>query len=136
MRRVLAFGSFDPLHEGHRAFFRQARAQGDHLTVIVARDAAIRARKNHEPFQSEKERVAQVARESVVDVAQLGEVEPDSYHLLETLDFEVVVLGYDQTPADEEVRRLLSERGKEQVDVVRLTAFKPERYKSSHFRSV
>lgn len=35
MIKVLVFGTFDGLHERHIDFFRQAKACGDHLTVIV-----------------------------------------------------------------------------------------------------
>lgn len=33
MRTVVASGAFDPLHRGHLALFRQARALGGHLVV-------------------------------------------------------------------------------------------------------
>ena len=47
MRRVMVFGSFDPLHDGHRSLFRQARKHGDELVVVVARDVNIARLKGH-----------------------------------------------------------------------------------------
>src|SRR3989344_5946032 len=43
MVRIMIFGTFDMLHEGHLDFFRQARslAAGPHLIVSIARDASV-----------------------------------------------------------------------------------------------
>lgn len=135
MTRVIAFGSFDPLHEGHRDFFRQAKALGDHLTVVVAHDEALRAHKRRDPFQAAEERLAAVAACPEVDVALIGNREANKYTLLSELDFDVVALGYDQAPADEIVRRELDERGKQRVAIVRLRAHKPDVYKSTIVRN-
>lgn len=135
MKRVLAFGAFDPLHEGHRDFFRQAKALGDHVLVIVARDSSIRAHKHRDPFVAEEERVAAVAACDGVDEVRLGNKTAHHYTLLSELAFDVLVLGYDQVPSDEVVREELQQRGKRNVAVVRLKPFQPEAYKSSHLRT-
>lgn len=131
---VLVFGTFDPLHEGHVQFLRQARALGDVLTVVVTRDSVIRTLKGREPFHSEQERVARLSALDSVDVVLLGDVDPLQYQLFEHLDFDVLALGYDQEPSDAVVRRKLAALGKSSVSVVRLQAFKPDHYKSSFFR--
>jgi FAD synthetase len=41
LTRVLATGTFDLLHPGHVYFLTQARALGDELFVIVARDSNV-----------------------------------------------------------------------------------------------
>ena len=41
MKKVLVFGTFDGLHEGHKDFLRQAKQYGDHLTVVVGRDSTV-----------------------------------------------------------------------------------------------
>lgn len=38
VRRVITFGTFDLLHEGHLNILRRARAEGDHLVVGVSSD--------------------------------------------------------------------------------------------------
>ncbi len=134
MARVLAFGVFDPLHEGHRDFFRQARNVGDKLLVVVARDSALRADKQREPYQNEDERLAAVQREPSVTEAVLGSEGVSHYELLVQLSFEVVVLGYDQKPSDAVVRQELDARGKTAVKIVRLKPWHPDRFKSSHLR--
>lgn len=132
---VLVFGSFDPLHEGHISFFRQARALGDRLLVIVARDSSIRALKGREPSADEVTRLEAVKRCVDVDEARLGETTPGSYQLLSDLQFDVVALGYDQKPTDSEVMAELTSRGKDDVSVVRLNAYRPTVLKSSYIRS-
>lgn len=120
MVRVLAFGAFDPLTEGSTDFLRQAKALGDHLTVVVAHDSAIRAYKGREPEQSQEARRAAVEELSFVDEVQLGRKTADRYHILGEIDFDVLALGYDQKPSDEEVRAQLDAKGKYQVKIVRL----------------
>src|SRR5687768_10413206 len=104
MTRVIAFGVFDPLHEGHKDFLRQAKELGDHLIVVVAHDSAIRAYKQREPQQTEEERLAAVKTLPFVDEVMLGRKTADRYHLLGEVEFDVVALGYNQKPSDEEVR--------------------------------
>ncbi len=41
MRIVLANGCFDPLHAGHVAHLREARALGDYLVVALTADEAV-----------------------------------------------------------------------------------------------
>lgn len=132
---MLAFGAFDPLHEGHHYFFSRAREIGDYLLVIVARDSAIREDKKREPGEREEVRLKRVAA-SDVDEARLGDERPmnDPYRLLGELEFDVLALGYDQKPDEATVRQELNRRGKERVKIVRMGAFRPELYKSSYRR--
>lgn len=134
MKKVLVFGSFDPLHAGHINFFEQAKALGEHLTVVVAHDSALRAHKGREPERGAEERVAAVVAVPVVDRAIIGNEQANKYELLVELDFDVIALGYDQQPADGVVREELDKRGKRNVEIVRLKPYQPEKYKSSLLR--
>ncbi|HLD26318.1 MAG TPA: FAD synthase, partial [Candidatus Andersenbacteria bacterium] len=86
-----------------------------------------------EPRQSEERRLAEVARQQGVDEVRLGDEWPaaDLYRLLGELDFDVLALGYDQTPREKTVREELRRRGKDTVRVVTLQPFQPDEYKSS-----
>lgn len=134
--KVLAFGTFDPLHEGHVHFFGQAKRHGDYLLVVVARDSAIREIKRREPHRDEETRLAAVQRLDEVDEARLGEDWPasDEFGLLGELDFDVIVLGYDQRPSEQKVTQELAARGKSKVKVVRLDPWQDDEFKSSKFR--
>jgi FAD synthetase len=131
MIRVLAFGAFDPLHEGHKDFLRQAKELGDHLTVVVAHDSAIRANKQREPHHTEEERIAVVQALPGVDRAIVGRKTADRYHVLGEIDFDVLAMGYNQKPSDEEVQAALREKGKYDVKLVRLKPYQPENYPST-----
>jgi cytidyltransferase-like protein len=63
---VLVTGGFDPLHSGHIAYFKAARALGDQLIVGVNSDEWL-TRKKGRPFMSFAERVAIIKELAVVD---------------------------------------------------------------------
>ncbi|MFH1354005.1 MAG: adenylyltransferase/cytidyltransferase family protein [bacterium] len=136
MKTVLVFGVFDPLHEGHRCFFRQAKKLGDYLLVVVARDSSIKMNKGRDSFEKEEERLKKVMAADWVDEARLGNEWPvdDPYRLLGELEFDVLALGYDQKPDKATARQELDRRGKQRVKIVRTRALRPEKYKSSYFR--
>jgi FAD synthetase len=120
--KVIAFGAFDVLHEGHEHFLCEARALGDYLVVVVARDSTIEKVKGESPWQSESERLARVRALDCVDEAVLGG-EGDKHEVLRSIKPEVIALGYDQ----EANEKALKSFGR----VVRLRAFKPKEFKSS-----
>ncbi len=134
--KVLVFGAFDPLHQGHIDLFKQASELGDELAVVVTRDSGIRQVKNREPQLNEIMRRQEVEQNEYVDEALLGDEWPneDSYRLLEELDFDILALGFDQLPDDKKVREELNKRGKKRAQVVRLESFEPERYSSTRLR--
>lgn len=132
--RILAFGSFDPLHEGHRDFLHQAKALGTHLTVVVAPNEAIATNKGYTPFSSLEDRIEAVKALKIADTVLPGTTTADPYQLLRDLAFDVIAIGYDQLPNDEIIRRELDVRGKQQVQILRLQPFHPEKYKSSFIR--
>lgn len=133
-QRVLAFGTFDLLHRGHKNFLQRAKALGDTLTVVVARDSVVTAHKHQLPYQDEQTRLRGVRRLPIVDNVLLGSATPHDYTLLATLDFDVLAVGYDQLPADDTIRHELDQRGKGHVRIVRLKPFHPEKYKTSLLR--
>ena len=134
MKKVLAFGAFDPLHQGHISFLQQAKSLGDYLTVVVARDSAIRSLKGYEPYEPEEERLRKIAQLESVDKAILGNKTAHHFRMLGEEEFDVLALGYDQHPSDEEVRKALKEKKKFNVEIVRLKPFHPEKYKSTFIR--
>lgn len=128
MTRVIAFGAFDPLNEGHQDFLRQAKSLGDHLTVVVAHDSAIRAHKQREPQKPIDVRVAQVKNLDFVDDVIAGRKTSNKYHILDEINFDIIALGYNQKPSDHELRLELEKRGKHQVKIIRLKPHQAEDY--------
>lgn len=87
---VALSGSFDMLHEGHQAYLKAARSEGDVLLVLLNSDASVRLYKGPQrPFLPEKERAQALAELDDVDiivlfdditpVAMLTELQPDVY---------------------------------------------------------
>ncbi len=109
-KRVVVFGIFDGVHEGHRDFFRQAKEKGDELVVVVGRDSVALALKGKKPKYSETERVALLQKEPLVSKAVLGDEELSTYKILEQLKPDVICFGYDQHLLFEDLQRWLQEK--------------------------
>ena len=115
---VMTGGVFDILHVGHLATLEAARALGDVLVVVVARDETVRRMKGREPLNSEHDRLRLVSALRPVDLAVLGDP-LDMYKTVELVRPDVIALGYDQKHDETELRARLAERGLK-ADVVRL----------------
>ena len=135
MKRVLVFGTFDLLHEGHKHFLQDARSLGDYMIVVVARRHAVIAQKGRAPVHSDIDRLCAVLSLPYVDEAYLGDKNPGEYQILKQLSFSVLAVGYDQVPSDTEITEVLRIIGKSNVVVRRLNAFAPETYKTSRVRA-
>lgn len=63
--RVAVAGTFGPLHDGHRALFREALKQGDDgvLVAITSDELAVRTRHEPRPIPSFEERKESVKKE-------------------------------------------------------------------------
>ncbi|MDP2666862.1 MAG: adenylyltransferase/cytidyltransferase family protein [Candidatus Diapherotrites archaeon] len=127
--RVVAAGTFDWVHPGHVHFLSAAKALGDHLTVIVARDATVRRIKGTFPITPEEGRKAVISAVRGVDAAVLGN-EGDIFQKIVELNPDILAMGYDQQPEDEALRKALAERGLS-CQVVRISSWHPESNKTS-----
>jgi FAD synthetase len=106
--RVLATGTFDLLHPGHVYFLTQAKALGDELFVIVARDSNIIHKPK--PIIPEVQRLEMVNSLSMVDQAFLGS-EKDIFEPLKQIKPDIIALGYDQRFDSESLEEELTKRG-------------------------
>lgn len=113
-------GVFDLLHPGHVHMLQEAKALGDELVVVVARDENVR-REKHAPITPEAHRRDMVAALKPVDKAVLGHHE-DYYQIVEEMAPDVFALGFDQNYDEDKVQ---AEFDKRRIDckVVRLPRF-------------
>ncbi len=130
MKKVLVFGVFDGLHEGHRALFGQAKKQGDHLVVSVAQDEVVKQLKGEFPRLSMDERIGLLNDEPLVDSAVPGDLALGTYSAIEQHHPEVVLLGYDQKALGEDLVLTAKQRGWD-VRIVIAEPHEPERYHNS-----
>ncbi len=128
--KVLVFGTFDGLHEGHKDFFRQAKEYGDNLVAVVGRDSTVQRTKNRLPKFNEQERLKGVQDSGLVDEARLGNEGNNPYKVIEEVNPRIICLGYDQTHFTDKLAEKIKEMGLH-IDIVRLKPYKPEIYKSS-----
>ena len=124
MKKVIVFGSFDPLHMGHLSFFKQARVLGDSLTVVVARDERIKALKGRKPKAGEALRVEAVRQAKIADKVILGD-RAGEYQVINREEFDIIAVGYDQMVPEELKNNL------KKYKIVKLRPFEPTVFKSS-----
>lgn len=129
MKKVLVFGTFDGVHEGHKYLFREAKKYGEQLYVVVALDVTVRQVKGREPRFGQQERLRDVATQAEVDEALLGNP-GDKYAVIEQVRPDVICLGYDQKIFADRLEEELVARNVS-ARIVRSAAFHPEKYKSS-----
>jgi len=129
-KTVLIFGTFDGIHEGHRALFAEAKTYGDRLLVVVARDITVETLKRHRPKYTEEERQAALRQEPLVDAVHIGDDVLGDYEVLKRFRPDVVGIGYDQEELFIDLERWKTANRPDLV-LVRLHPFEPASYKSS-----
>lgn len=119
MVRVMASGVFDIIHTGHISYLQQAKAFGDELIVVVACDETVRKNK-HEPITPEGMRVRIVDNLKPVDKAIVGTV-GNIFDTVREISPDVIVLGFDQTFNENDLRKKLADNGLGHIKVARAT---------------
>jgi len=132
MKRVMLFGTFDILHEGHLNLFKQAKNYGDYLIVVVARDSTVEDVKQHKTLYNENQRLTAVQK--VVDLAVLGNKD-DKHKVIEEHKPDVICLGYDQKAFTETLESELKKRNLK-AKIIRLKPFKEDIFKSSKIKEL
>jgi len=138
--RIMVFGTFDMVHEGHEDLFTQARAlalrpssgqaNDPYLIVSVARDEVVERIKGAKPRRSETERRELVARNKLVDEVVLGDKRGYMAHICAAKP-DIVALGYDQQGEFVDNLEWDLKAAGLHTKIVRLSAFNPEVYKTS-----
>lgn len=129
-KKILVFGTFDGLHEGHLNFFKQAKEYGDYLVVVVGRDSTIVKTKGRSPKFNEQERLKAVQDCGLVNEVRLGNEGNNPYKIIKEVSPRIICLGYDQTHFTDKLENKIKEMGLK-IDIVRLKAYKSEIYHSS-----
>lgn len=129
MVRVLVFGTFDGLHPGHINFFAQAKARGDFLTAVVARDITVNQVKGRFPKRNELLRLKAVKQCKLIDQAILGDL-GDPYAIIKKINPNIIALGYDQKSFTANLPAFIKKENLN-IEIIRLNSFKPEIHKSS-----
>lgn len=126
--KVMAFGTFDLLHPGHRFYLLKARQKGDRLIVVVARDLTVKKIKNKFPFWNEKKRLKELKKVKYIDKVVLGD-KKDYFKVIKRFNPDILALGYDQ-------KLFLTDKIKnKKFKIIKISAFEPSKYKTSILRT-
>lgn len=126
----MVFGVFDGVHEGHKAFFKEAKNHGDYLIAVVAQDIVVEQLKGRRPARDMGERFAELQELDAVDEAVIGDSELGVYEVVLNHRPDVIALGYDQTELKKDIEANYSKFDWKPKIVV-LSAFEPNKHKSS-----
>lgn len=126
---IMAFGTFDFFHAGHENYLQQARALGDQLIVVVARDDTVKKVKGQPPMYNERKRLRDVQNCKHVDRAVLGFTD-DKYRVIKKYAPDILALGYDQYVFTYGLKNYFIKENLN-TEIVRLESFQPETFKSS-----
>jgi len=130
MKKVMIFGTFDKVHDGHRSLFAQAAEHGDWVMAVVARDETVEKVKGRRPQCDECDRMAELLQISVLDDIIMGSTDEDKCAVVREHCPDVVMIGYDQEYFIDDLYALADESGQNFV-IVRARPYEPNVYKSS-----
>jgi len=127
MKKVMVFGVFDGVHEGHRAMLKEARTYGDYLIAVVAQDHIVEHLKGHLPGINFAERFEHLEKEDSVDRVAIGDAELAVWNVVNKYEPDVIALGYDQSEIKEDLENNQS-NFKKKPEIVVLKSFEPNKY--------
>jgi FAD synthetase len=127
--KVLTFGTFDILYPGHISFLEQAKGYGDYLVAVVGRDETVKKIKGKHPKNNELKRLNRVEGLGLASKVILGDLK-DPYKVIKEEKPDIICLGYDQKSFIKNLEEKIKEF-KLNTKIVRLKAYKPNKYKSS-----
>ena len=93
MKKGITFGAFDLFHAGHILMLEEARTVCDHLIVAIQTDPSLDRETKNSPVQTIEEREIQVSACRYVDEVIIYDREADLIEILDTLDWDVRILG-------------------------------------------
>lgn len=134
--RIMVFGTFDGVHEGHLNFFKQAKklAEKSFLIVSVARDKNVLRIKMHNPFLNDKKRMVLVKKCKLVDKVLLSGTKNHLPHIIKERP-DIIALGYDQKEYVKNLKKDLKNKGV-LVKIVRLQPYKEHIYKNNLLKKI
>ena len=130
MKKVMVFGVFDGVHEGHRHFFREAKSLGDYLIAVLAQDHIVEHLKGHLPQSDMAERFDHLRQEDGVNEVVIGDAELSTWEVVKQHKPDVIALGYDQQALKEDLEKHLKDFGWP-LELKVLSAYEPNIYHPS-----
>ena len=130
MKKVMVFGTFDGIHEGHRAMLKEAKALGDYLIAVVAQDHIVEHLKGHAPRINLAERFAHLEAEDAVDEVVIGDAKLSGWGAVKKYKPDVIAVGYDQYALKKDLEKHIGEFDPK-PEIKTLAAFEPNKHHNS-----
>lgn len=130
-KKILIFGVFDGIHEGHMSLINEAKKKGSNIVVVIARDEVVERLKGKSPKYNEIERINSLLELEDIDQVFLGDKEEGSYRILKEINPDEVLLGYDQQPIFESLNKAIKEGALSDLKISFAEAFKEDELHSS-----
>ena len=135
-KKILIFGVFDSIHEGHLSFIREAREHGAHLVAIVARDSIVEKMKGKAPKYNEIDRINALLKIPEIDLVLLGDPDIGTYNILKEVAPDIVFLGYDQQSLYDNLKEKIKEGYLKGIELILGSPHKPDTHHSSIFNKL
>ena len=133
MQKVMVFGVFDGLHEGHHHFFREAKRHGDYLVAVVPPDHIVHELKGELPHYHIGDRMERLRHMGLADEVVPGDDELSTWHVVRRHERSVVALGYDQAALFADLEAMLGSLNFDaRIEV--LPAHKPQEFHNRMFK--
>lgn len=94
--KVMVFGVFDGIHDGHRFFISEAQNYGKELIIVVTLDDTVKWMKDESPLYPLPIRIANLEKEYPKAIVVPGDNKSNTWNVIKKYDPDIVVLGYDQ----------------------------------------
>ncbi|HAE36735.1 MAG: FAD synthase [Candidatus Nomurabacteria bacterium GW2011_GWF2_35_66] len=130
-KKILIFGVFDGVHEGHLSFINEAREQGSQLVAIVTRDSMVEKMKGKLPKYNEVERIKNLLEIPEVDRVLLGDLDMGTYNILKEVAPDIVFLGYDQNELFDDLNLKIKEGYLNNIEILQGSPHKADTHHSS-----
>jgi FAD synthetase len=129
-KKVMVFGVFDGVHEGHEAILKEAKALGDHLIVVVAQDHIVQHLKGHQPKINLTDRFEHLKKADMVDEVVIGDAELGTWEVVKKEKPDVIALGYDQESLKADLEAHM-DKFEKKPELVVMKSYEPNTYHSS-----
>lgn len=94
--KVMVFGVFDGIHDGHRFFLTEAQYYGTDLTIVVTLDDTVKWLKEVSPQFPLTTRIKNLEKEYPRATVIPGDGKSNVWNVIKEHTPDVIVLGYDQ----------------------------------------
>ena len=130
-KKILIFGVFDGIHDGHLHFINEAKKHGDHLVAVVARDSVVEELKGKLPEETEVERIESLLKIPEIDFVLLGDPHISTYNVLKEVKPDIIFLGYDQTALKKDLDKKIKTKELSEMEIIVGVSHKPDELHSS-----